>query len=299
MLKKVRTPIKRSLDLTYRRLREKGIDLYRSGMRKHFGFLLRHFFARFFRYARVDEEQLEEIRKAASKGTIVYVMHHRSLLDYLFFNNLLLRNNLPLAEYSNEINMLPFLSWKEALRTIGAKIAYFLRRGWLPNPVESGWLRDQVADGTTALLFLHRRATFFEWARRRPPQAGITEQLIQAQRKSSKPVYLVPLVLLWRKQADKHKKTLLDILFGEAESPGQLRKLVGFIRNYKRAVARIGDPLDLSSFLETRPETEPLRITAKRVRWACLHYLYRERRVVTGARLMPAEKVKKRIKKNW
>ena len=120
--------------------------------------------------------------EAAADSTIVYVMRHRSLLDYLFFNYLFVRKRLPLAKYANEINMLPILPWGLGMRTMLAKLTFFLRHGWLPNPVDSGWLKDQVANGRPVLLFLQRRQTFLERLRRKPPSGGVAEELIRAQR---------------------------------------------------------------------------------------------------------------------
>lgn len=290
----IRTPLKRGLENAYRNFERRGIDLYRSAMTDRHTFLVRWFF-RFFRHVRVDTEQLETVREAAEEGTVVYVMRHRSLLDYLFFNYLFLKKQLPLARYANEINMLPILPWSLGLRTVAAKLALFFRYGWLPNPVDSGWVCEQVADGTPVLLFLKRRQTFFELLRRRRPSGGVAEELIRAQKMSEQPIKLVPLVLFWDRKPEQAKRTFWDAVFGESEQPSPIRKLVSFVRNRRRAVAAIGDPLDLKEFLSQRPKDEALDITAKRVRWMCLHYIYRERRVVTGARQTPVPVIARRI----
>src|SRR5687768_15457133 len=174
----VRAPAKKVLDAIYLRLEETGIDFYSSAMHSRYGWPLKFLSWTFFRHARVEDDQIAKIREAAAKGTIVYVMKHRSLLDYLFFNWLFLSQGLPLPRFANETNLTVFLPLDRAFRTIIAKLIWFVRHGFLPDPVDSGWVEQLIAGGKPVLLFMKRRRTWTDALRRRRGTRDVTETAI-------------------------------------------------------------------------------------------------------------------------
>ncbi|MFO1464512.1 MAG: 1-acyl-sn-glycerol-3-phosphate acyltransferase, partial [bacterium] len=77
-------------------------------------------------------------------------------------------------------------------------------------------------------------------------QREIFRELLSAQADFEQPLQLIPLHFIYDKHPGRAKKSLMDIVFGNRENPGYLRKMILFLRNYKkRAVAKIGEPLDL------------------------------------------------------
>lgn len=301
-----RAEVKRRLDAVYRRFHDTGIDFFQSAMHTDYGWLLRWASWRFFRHARVDPAEVARIKEAAAKGEVVYVMRHRSLLDYLYFNYLFVREGLPLASFGNEINLLLFLPFGRAMRTMFAKAAWFLRHGWLPDPIDSGWLEQLISQQVPFLVFLKRRQTFLDYVRRNKPRRDVAEALIEGARQSERPVFLVPTVVLWERRPKTGKKTPVDVVFGEADKPRRLRKIVSFLRNYEDGLVSFGEPLELKEFLALRHErserraagsglAEATEVTAKKLRWVMLQHLWRERRVVTGSRVMPVAQIAKKI----
>ena len=75
---------------------------YRSTMRRRFG-LLFHLTGMgvLLRRIRLEDHSAEEIRKAADRGPVVYVLHTRSHLDWLALNRALNGRKLPLARFTN------------------------------------------------------------------------------------------------------------------------------------------------------------------------------------------------------
>ena len=65
---------------------------------------------------RFEEHSAENIRRAAAKGPLVYVLHTRSRLDWLALNAALNRNKLPLAAFTTGIVSTPFRPVFGALR---------------------------------------------------------------------------------------------------------------------------------------------------------------------------------------
>lgn len=293
-LSAVRTPAKRILDFVYRRLDETGIDFYRSAMHTDYGWPLKWLSWRFFRHARVEPEALQRIREAAADGVVVYVMKQRSLLDYLYFNYLFVREGLPLPRFANEVNLLSFQPVARAIRTSLAKLTWFVRHGFLPDPVDSGWVEQLIAGGKPVLLFLKRRRTLLDVLRGRHGQRDVTDALIAGARAAGRPVHVIPTVVFWERRPETGRKTPVDVVFGEADKPRRLRKLIGFLRNYRHGLVSFGEPLELGAFLRERGSDSP-EVTNKKLRWVLLQHLWRERKVVTGVRIMPVDWVVRRI----
>ena len=57
-----------------------------------------------FKHLTLHDQTVDEISSLAEQGQIVYVMGSRSLLDYLAFNQLFVRQ-LPLARFANGVNL--------------------------------------------------------------------------------------------------------------------------------------------------------------------------------------------------
>jgi glycerol-3-phosphate O-acyltransferase len=259
-------------------------DPYGSRMLPRLGPLLRLFSWVFFNRIE-DDSDLREVHEAGQRGSLVYVMRTRSLLDYLFFNTFLLRRGLPLAEFANGVSTTAFgpvaAAWRR-FRTLLRMRHEFGEQ--LPDPIDSGYLCDTLARGSTALLFLRQGRT---WPFRGGRLAGdLVEALVEAQERREEPIFVVPQVLIWSRAPDRGTRGLVDVLLGGTDDPGRLRKLAHFFVNYHHAVVKVGTPLNLQEFIAEQEGQERPRV-AKKLRWLLLGYLYRERKVVKGPDVRP------------
>jgi len=259
-------------------------DPYGSRMLSRFGLFLRLVGRVFFQRIE-DDSDLAQVHRAASEGSLVYVMRTRSLLDYLFFNFFMLRRGLPLADFANGVSTVLFGSLRGALRRYRALFRMHQEFGdRLPDPVDSGYLTDFLAEGSTALLFLRPGRT---WPLRPGKSAGdLIESLVEAQERRAEPIFVVPQVLIWSRAPDRGTRGLLDLLLGGNDDPGRLRKLAHFFVNYHHAVVKVGTPLNLKEFVQEQG-SQPRARVAKKLRWLLLGYLYRERKVVKGPDVRP------------
>ena len=274
---------------------EEETELYRSAMIPRFSWLVERFFALTFTRIKPDIEHLPAIRKAASKGIVVYVMRNRSVLDYLFFNWLYVRLNLPLARFSNGVNMLWWSPLFDAGNQIWTKLRDRLRNGPMPDPIDAGFTTRTLRSGNPVLLFLRRPGS---WLFRRPQQsrADMIEQLIRLQEESEEPIFIVPQLLLWERRPEYTQRNLVDLLFGERDHPGRLRKILHFLIYHRGAVVRMAEPLDLQAFLEQSTDSRPR--AAKKLRLILRGYLYREKRLIKGPTVKPRAWLLDRIRES-
>jgi glycerol-3-phosphate O-acyltransferase len=234
--------------------------------------ILKWFYDRYFAHITVDDAWSDQVRDAARKGVVVYVMRSISFLDFLCLDFLTKRFALPLVRFVNDLGL-----WILEPFGKGGRRLRFRRQ--IP---EDRALEDTVRDKFGALLFL-----------RRPPKVGKVEHkgrelevdlirtLVEAQRKMDEPILLCPQTFVWTKRPAQKKPSLIDLIFGPREWPGRIRVLFQFLFNYRNAVLSAGEPWSLKKFMDEHQDLTDSEI-ADKIRYALLRIMERERSVVLG-----------------
>jgi glycerol-3-phosphate O-acyltransferase len=207
-------------------------------------------------------------------------------LEYHFFNHLFLEKGLPLSGYCNALTLRRWMRWRDLKRTIIAQEHEIDRYGRPLDPAYHGLVEKMVIDGQSLFLEIPPSSLEDEGLSHTLPIQSLMA-LIQAQKKSERPISIVPLDFLWSRRPERPKRSVVDILFGEKESPGSIRKTVLFWRNYKRrAQATFGRPIDLTKFIQ-EGEGLPDQTLAKRLRSSLSVSLAAQRRTITGPPIRP------------
>jgi len=255
-----------------------------TAMTPRFNLLVRAFARRYFRGFDLDEQTAERLRELEARGSIVYVMRYSSRLDYFLLNTVLQRAELRLSAFANGIRFhyfRPLLDW----------LRITLRRKHnqpraLDRNDEREHVRALVRGGESQFLFL-RTARFRTWLRgRRAPkqhELDLLEVAIRGAWESEKPVFVVPLALFWRK-GPRGEQRFLNLDYGSLTRPSDFAKVASFLATYSSLSIKIGEPIDLSAFIDEHREEGPARC-ARKVRRSILIYLYREEKVVSGPTL--------------
>jgi glycerol-3-phosphate O-acyltransferase len=250
---------------------------------------LQALYSKFFDAIQVDEAWIRSVRQLASTGTVVYVLRNLNFVDFLALDHLTKRFGLPEIRFANDLGL-----W-----TVNPLSPGFIRRlipGASTPPVEE--LRMAVEDGGSAALFLKRRPGVIDVATGASRGRGLKEgdelvrTLLEVQHANpSRPILLVPQVFVWTKRPDTRGTRALDFLLGPREWPSAVRTVGQFLANYRHVELKAGEPLDLRSYLATTaPATDEIHV--RRIVYAVLRRLERERRSVTG----PAEKPLDRVR---
>lgn len=243
---------------------------------------------RLFDHVELAPEMAQRLGALPDKGQVVYVMRTRSLLDYLFFNHLFLKQGLPLARYANGVDLTFFRgvrTWiKARWRAIWGKRA-------LPPPEDQ--LETAVRGGGASLLFLKRRSLTAELQ----VQPGYVERLIALQRQLDHPLLLVPQLILWPRKPPSRRRTWFDIAFGDQEASGRFRKLGHFVLNRRMASVRVGAPIDLQQAIADHSGWSDERL-ARKVRRVLFIHLGREAMAIRGPGVKTPALIRKEIVEN-
>jgi glycerol-3-phosphate O-acyltransferase len=218
---------------------------------------------RWFEPVRVSRDAARDLHALAARGSLVFVMRSPGLLNFLYLRWFLRRLGLP------------------PLRAAQGFRGFF---GWLARVRRSRRaFEDAIASGDAALVFLGRRE-------QRDPFAA----LVRLQRDLFQPVFLVPVLLVWGRRAQKLKPSVWDVLYGSPETPSAFANAIAFLRSYRRALFDVGRPVDLQALLRDRP-MEPDAVVARKVRGVLHQHLAREFRTVVGPPLKAPSRVREKV----
>lgn len=243
-----------------------------------------------FAHVLFEQRCVENIRDAARRGNVVYVMQTRSLLDYLYFNYAFLKHGLPLAQFANAIHinwLRGFTFWFKNL---------FRRRTREKQEVQ---VEALVSHGTPVFLFLEQA--------RRPADDAIEFsqkyllRIIRAQRTTAEPIFVLPLILVWEKRPDPRRPGLFEDIFGTVQAPGFFRKTLNYIQTAWQTFFKLGQPMvqvstgiNLQEFVREYPNAGSAD-ASELLRDRLDEHIRQERQVILGPTGVPRESIYKEL----
>lgn len=266
-----------------------------SAMAARFNWPLRRFAKRYFRHLELDPEAIERLRELERRGSVIYVMRYSSRLDYFLFNTLFAREGLRLSSFANGIRFHTFRPFLEALRTTLGR-ARFRSSGHLRRDARE--TARQLALGGQSLFIFLRTARLRSFLRgrhgaQRTDELDLLEEIVSAVWDTDRPVFLVPLALFWRK-GPRTESRFLNLSYGSLTRPSDLAKMSSFLATYRSLAVKVGESIDLQSFIAEQREKGPGQV-ARTVRRSILIYLYREEKAVEGPTLRALHRVQREV----
>jgi glycerol-3-phosphate O-acyltransferase len=266
-----------------------------SAMTGRFGILGRILARLAFHRIRVDEAAVERVRALGRQGSLVYVLHQRSVIDYLMVNVVLLREGLPLPQFASGISAL----WSRPLSDILRHLRQRLRGlGLYSRQIRDARNQDRcvefVHQGRPVLVFMggpQQRA----WRRRsREATRDATEYLrgiVHSLWGRETQVYLVPIAIFRGAGLPKREARPLAPFYLVRKMPGELKRLLAYLWNRRETVMTLGNEIAVQEFIDERRDGGEEQVVNRLTRE--LHgFLYNEERVVWGPPLRPRSVVR-------
>jgi glycerol-3-phosphate O-acyltransferase len=236
----------------------KEADLDTSRMLPRFNALHRFFFGKGMEKIRFDEAELKHLESALQKGPVIFLMKNWGQVEYNFFNHLFLKEKTPLVAHNNMIKMGHWMPWDTFVPVHRQKVDLFYQEKAWPYNHSRLDLTEHLLQKKPVLYCLNLPKASPWVEKNLSSQESIVGEWMEAQSKLKPAIQLVPLNFIYDKHPGKERRSLGDIFFGDRENPGYSRKIILFLRNYKkRAVAKIGEPIDFRSLLEEFPHAPP------------------------------------------
>lgn len=249
---------------------------------------------RLFNGISVDPQQLEILRRLPPNAVLVYTIKYKSYFDYLCYHTRYRKAKVPVPELSFDMSPWFLQPFSRFYRSTLAHFHWLIqRRQWL-NPYTDGYYRQELLNGRAAVLPLVEKHGFY----RRFVKAKIDPLrfLIELQKTSDRPIYLVPHLMFFSKNPAPDTPRLRDIIFGTEKRPGLIRRLFILFRNPGKVFVEISQPLDLARFLESHGHKETnLEYLALMLRRQLLLQHNRHRQSITGPVVKSHEEFKEEL----
>jgi len=270
--------------------------LNETGMVERPGVLWRVFMWLAFRKVGFDERHTRTIRELERDGDLVYVMNHHSVLDYLYFSFAFRKRGLPLAFVANTIATMLFFRplWAILLHGLRRLVGYY-RHHFEPHER----LAYALARKRAALVFLKKRQ-LWPWATPESTDDSFLATILECQlerlsRGDTRPIAMVPQLLVWIHDPGRARKSFWTQVFGTPEAPSRLRKILNFILNRRRAFVRVGKTIDLTEFIARHQTITDVAELATLLRAEIHAGLSIEERVIKGPTLKRASQLREEI----
>ena len=118
--------------------------------------------------------------------------------------------------------------------------------------------------------------------------------LLEAQRRSDRPIQVVPVVVIWKRRPQAARSEVQRFVLGAEEEPGPLQKLAIVASRSSDAIVQAGQPVSMQELLE-RLDGEPPRRQARAARLLLRRYLWRESHTIRGPRIRPYSWVRRNV----
>lgn len=241
---------------------------------------------RFFRNVEMDRSALEPLKAAAENSTIIYIIKNLDQIAYHYFNDLFEKETLPLACFTNAFTLRRFMTWPDLWASIKNQENEITECKCIKDPIRDNAVFRWAIDGKSVLLSIPESDLAEEDIFFTGPVRALSS-LIEAQKQSPRPILIVPIDFLWSTRPKKDSRSLGDILFGEKEFPGRIRKTILFWKHlFTTARATIGTPINLGEFAAEHPglnDRDATNILRKRLS----EVFHAQRNTVTGPMIRP------------
>jgi glycerol-3-phosphate O-acyltransferase len=243
-------------------------------------FLLNWLLYKLFKRVRYNESMAQKLKVMNREGTVVYAVKYRGRLDYLLYHYRFLSSRLPYPKIAFNLNMALVLPLGQLFRVFKFYLSGLIKEGRFPSPFKTGFYEKAISEGTSALVCLVDPVGFtrhFIYAEKDP-----LAFLLETQKKMTRPIFVVPQLITYRKTPEKSQQGLLDIFFGFKDRIGFPRKIILFFRHNRRAFIDFGEPINLKQTLADIPADMPIEQMTATVRKTLLESIDQQKRVILG-----------------
>ncbi|MDZ7695962.1 MAG: 1-acyl-sn-glycerol-3-phosphate acyltransferase [Deltaproteobacteria bacterium] len=257
-------------------------------------FFLSWFLYRLFKRVKFNEAMREELKRMNREGTVVYAIKYRGALDYLLYHFLFLKSRLPAPKLALDLNMALFLPLSDVFRILKFHLGDLLKHGRLRD--KGPFFETAVQEGITSLICLVDPKGFrkhYIHARK-----DALHLLLEAQQHMDKPIFLVPLLVLYKNTPEKEVPNLREIFFGFKDKPGTLRKIMLFFRHNRRAFIDFGTPINLKNALIDPVDSLQMERTTETVKQQAIESIDRQKRVILGPVMKSRQQLRETVLKD-
>ena len=194
----------------------------------------------------IAEEDVSSLKALADQGVIIYAIKQRSKLNSLIITEIAGRTGLSRPVYCHGMNLSFWQPLPKMLKFLWSSFLRRFRKDQVTRKGKLDFLTRQVAGKESIVIHLGES----EFIESRSAEDALA-CLIDLQDKVDFPIFIVPVLVAYGRRREKEDESLINILFGQMEHTGTLRRLITFIRYSKQAFVIPTKPMNLSDFMSS------------------------------------------------
>jgi glycerol-3-phosphate O-acyltransferase len=251
----------------------------------------------FYSGIKTHRDQTTVLEQIEDDGVIVYATKFKSHFEYLFYYSRYQQNNLPYPQIGFDYQVYFWQSVSRLIKMILAHLDYFIHKRTFPNPYKSGYIAQSLIEGKAGMLSLVGKKGFYR--RFVKAKTDPIQYLIELQKTTERPVYIIPQLMFFSKTPHRSIPTLIDILFGPEDKPGRTRRLFALFKNPGKVFFEVSEPVNLKTYLQNESiRNQPVEYQSLMLRRNLLVQLNRHRQTITGPILKTRQELKESILTN-
>lgn len=231
------------------------------------------------------DEYIEPLKKLAAEGVVVYALNQRSELNSLILYELFKRKEIPIPVYCHGMNM---SFWHPLPQMLKFFWFSFLRRLGRENKAWQGklaYIKKTVQEKKSIVIHLGES----EFIENRSAESAMTT-LLDLQQEVDFPIFVVPVLVSYGRRREKEEESIVNILFGQTEHTGALRRFITFARYASNAFVIPAEPVKLSEYLQTTKSVFPESMVHE-LRGELIDRIDKEKTAIVGPALKSREEL--------
>ena len=251
----------------------------------------------FYSGIKTHRDQTTVLEQIEDDGVIVYATKFKSHFEYLFYYSRYQQNNLPYPQIGFDYQVYFWQPVSRLIKMILAHLDYFIHKRTFPNPYKSGYIAQSLIEGKAGMLSLVGKKGFYR--RFVKAKTDPIQYLIELQKTTERPVYIIPQLMFFSKNPHRSIPTLIDIFFGPEDKPGRIRRLFALFKNPGKVFFEVSEPVNLKTYLQNESiRNQPVEYQSLMLRRNLLVQLNRHRQTITGPILKTRQELKESILTN-
>lgn len=249
---------------------------------------------RLFSGIRLNPELKSTIADLPDNAVIVYASKYKSYFEFLCYYTRYMQAKLPYPQLGFDCSVRIWQPVGRLMHITMAQIRFFLRHFSFRDPYRSGFMRDEIQNGTIAFLPLVEKRDFYR--RFIKSRTDPIRHLIEIQRTLDRPICIIPQLMFFSNLPVSTRPSLTDIFFGSPQKPGKLRRLSTLFTKPGNIFIEISDPVNVKRFLESTENTgRSTEYLALKLRRDLMSQINAHRKSITGPTIKTPEEIKQAI----
>ena len=269
-------------------------DHYSCYLPDKIGRLTSLIFRLFYSGIKTTEDQIAILQQIESDAIVIYATKFKSYFEYLFYYSRYQKANLPYPQIGFDYQVYFWQPISRLMKMMLAHIDYLIHKRTFPSPYNSGYIAKTLEDGAAGMLSLADKKGFYR--RFVKAKTDPIQYLVELQKTTERPVYIIPLLMFFSKNPHRSNPTLIDILFGPEDRPGRIRRLFALFKNPGKVFFEVSEPVSLKAYLQNESiRNHPIEYQSTVLRRNLLAQVERHRQTITGPTLTTRQELKESI----